>query len=100
MKKKKNSQEGKIENHRKMTSKQSIKEDNLTRRQEDGLTERRNHRNLTSLEADITKIRPYKKTGRRPNWKMTLACLASQSCTELGPAQPQLVQNFFQNETP
>ena len=23
---------------------------------------------------------------------MTLACLASQSCTELGPAQPQLVQ--------
>ena len=22
---------------------------------------------------------------------MTLACLASQSCTELGPAQPQLV---------
>ena len=26
---------------------------------------------------------------------MTLACLASQSCTELGPAQPQLVPHPF-----
>ena len=68
------SHEGKligIEKPRKMTSKQSIKEDNLTGR--------RNHRNLTSLEV------------RRPYWKMTLACLANQSCTKLGPAQPQLV---------
>ena len=36
--------------------------------------------------------------GSRPQWKlyrkqMTLACLASQFCTELGPAQPQLVIN-------
>ena len=49
---------------------------------------------LTSLEADITKRRLYKKTGRRPYSKMTLACLdclVSQSCAELGPAQPQLV---------
>ena len=34
--------------------------------------------------------------GSRPQWKpyrnqMTLACLASQFYTELGPAQPQLV---------
>ena len=31
---------------------------------------------------------------------MTLACLdylASQSCTELGPAQPQLVSCYYQN---
>ena len=29
---------------------------------------------------------------RQPQWKMTtLACLASQFCSELGPAQPQLV---------
>ena len=26
---------------------------------------------------------------------MTLACLASQSCTELGPAQPQLVYTIL-----
>ena len=26
---------------------------------------------------------------------MTLACLASQFCTELGPAQPQLVWDFL-----
>ena len=30
--------------------------------------------------------------GRQPQWKMTtLACLTSQFCSELGPAQPQLV---------
>ena len=34
--------------------------------------------------------------GSQPQWKsyrkqMTLACLPSQFCTELGPAQPQLV---------
>ena len=38
--------------------------------------------------------------GRQPQWKITamekdlngsLPCLASQFCTELGPAQPQLV---------
>ena len=48
-----------IENHRKMTSTQCS--------------------NLKSLEAKITKRRPYKKTERRPYWKMALACLANQS---------------------
>ena len=71
-----------------MTSKQSIQDDNLTGTEEDCLTGRRNHRNLTSLEADITKRQSYKKTGAGPYWKITLACLASQLCTELGPAQP------------
>ena len=38
--------------------------------------------------------------GSQPKWKpyrkqMTLACLASQFCTELGPAQPQLVSFFL-----
>ena len=37
------------------------------------------------------KRQPYIKTGRRPYWKTTSACLATQSSTELGPAQPQLV---------
>ena len=59
------------ENHRKITSKQCS--------------------NLKSLEAEITKRQPYKKTERRPYWKMALACVANQSWTELGPAQPQLV---------
>ena len=39
--------------------------------------------NLTLLEADITKIRPYKNTIRGPYWIMTLVCLASKSFTEL-----------------
>ena len=38
--------------------------------------------------------------GSQPQWKsyrkqMKLACLASQFCTELGPAQPQLVTIFL-----
>ena len=38
----------------------------------------------TSMEDDIN--------GRQPQWKMTtLACPTSQFCSELGPAQPQLV---------
>ena len=49
---------------------QSIQEDPLTRRQEEGLTGRRNHRNLTTREADITKGQPYKKTGRSENEKL------------------------------
>ena len=53
---------------------------------------RRLHRNLTSLEGDITKRRPYKKTGS--HWKMTLVRVVSLSCTELGPAQPQLFTVF------
>ena len=38
---------------------------------------------------------------RRPYMTMTLACLASQFCTELDPAQPQLIQTisyFFFNK--
>ena len=47
---------------------------------------------MTSTEDDLN--------GRKPQWKTTameedlngsLPCLASQFCTELGPAQPQLV---------
>ena len=38
----------------------------------------------------------WKKTLRKPYMKMTLACLVSQICTELGPAQPQLVSQFCQ----
>ena len=47
---------------------------------------------MTSMEDDLN--------GRQPQWKTTameedlngsLPCLASQFCTELGPAQPQLV---------
>ena len=35
--------------------------------------------------------------GSQPQLKMTtLACLASQFCSELGPAQPQLVLKFYQ----
>ena len=51
---------------KKSTGKQSIQEDNLTRRQEEGLTERRNHRNLTSLEAEyyLTKRQEEVPTGR------------------------------------
>ena len=45
------------ENHRKITSKQCS--------------------NLKSLEAEITKRQPYKKTERMPYWKMALACLAN-----------------------
>ena len=38
----------------------------------------------------------WKTTSRKPYRKqMTSACLASRSCTELGPAQPQLFLSFF-----
>ena len=78
----------------------------------------------TSIEADLNRRwPPYKITlmednlngrlskwknnlyGEWPQWKltlrkpyrrqMTLTCLASQFCTELGPAQPQLVIFYF-----
>ena len=43
------------------------------------------HWKLRSQKDDLTK-------GQEESlWKMTLACLASQSCTELDPDQPQLV---------
>ena len=51
-----------------------------------------------SMDVDINRKQSYKKThlqenksGRRPYWKRTLACLASQFCSELGAAQPHLV---------
>ena len=37
----------------------------------------------------------WKKTLRKPYSKMTLACLASQFGTELGPAQHQLVSPYM-----
>ena len=39
----------------------TLKDDNLTSRQDEGFTERRHHRNLTLQEDDITKRQPYKK---------------------------------------
>ena len=77
----------------------TLKDDNVTSRQDEGFTERRHHRNLSLQEDDITKRQPYKKTGRRPYWKMTSACLASQSFPELGPAQPQLVSSIVVSST-
>ena len=47
----------------------TLKDDNLTSRQDEGFTERRHHRNLTLQEDDITKRQPYKK--------MASACLAN-----------------------
>ena len=46
---------------------------------------------MTSKEYNHIRREPYKKTGRRPYLKITSA---SQSCIELGPAQPQLVYVF------
>ena len=34
-------------------------------------------------------------SGRRPYTTITLGCLASQFCTDLGPAQPQLFLCYF-----
>ena len=47
----------------------------------------------TSMEDDLNGRRPQWKTTSRKSYRkqMTSACLASKSCTELGPAQPQLV---------
>ena len=59
---------------------------------EDNLNGRQTIWRTTSMEDDIN--------GRQPQWKMTaLACLTSQFCSELGPAQPQLVCLFNQNNT-
>ena len=52
----------------------------------------------TAMEDELNGRQPQWKTtsiednliGRR-HWKMTLACLVSHLCTQLGPAQPQLV---------
>ena len=80
---------------------------------EDNLNGRQPQWKTTSMEDNLNKRRPEWKTksmedelnGRQPQWKTTLrkpyrkqmtsACIASRSCTELGPAQPQLVCTFF-----
>ena len=48
------------------------------------------------MEDDLNgkKMSMEKKTLRKPYMKMTLGCLVSQFCTELGPAQPQLVPSY------
>ena len=48
---------------------------------------------MTSMEDNLNgRQSQWKMTSRNPYRKqMTPACLASKSCTELGPAQPQLV---------
>ena len=43
-----------------------------------------------SMDDNLNVRRP-----RKPYRKMTLACLFSQFCTELGPALPQLVYLYF-----
>ena len=79
----KNSHEFKLkkkENHRKEDLKKS-------RPYEEGITEI-----YPQCKLALQKRRPFKKTGRRFYWNMTIACLANQSWTELGPAQPKLVR--------
>ena len=80
---------------------------------EDNLNGRQPQCKTTSIEDDLNGRRLEWKTnsmvdnlnGRHPQWKttsrkpyrkqMTSARLASKSCSELGPAQPQLVLYFF-----
>ena len=70
---------------------------------EDDLKGRRPQWKTTLIEDDLNGGRPEWK---RPQWKttsmeddlngsLTLACLASKFCIELGPAQPQLVFHIF-----
>ena len=80
-----------IGHHWKVTS----KEDNHRRSEPYRKTGRRHHINSTSQEDNITKKLLYKMTGRKQYWKMNSPCLANQSCTELGPTQPQLVLSFL-----
>ena len=91
---------------------------------EDDLNGRRPQLKTTSMEDDLNGRQPQWKSplmeddlkgrgsqgkntsmeeyldGSQPRWKpyrkqMTLACLASQLCAELGPAQPQLVYHYY-----
>ena len=82
---------------------------------EDDLNGRHPQLKMTSMEDNLNGIRlkwkqPKGKNpsieeyliGSQPQWKphrkqITLACLASQFRTELGPAQPQLLLLIFQN---
>ena len=71
---------------------------------DDNLNGRRPQWKTTSMEDDLNGKQPQLKTisieenlnGKQSQWKMiTLACLAGQFCSELGPAQPQLVSFIF-----
>ena len=86
-------------NGRQPQRKKTLKEDDLNGRRpqwkttlmEDNLKGRGSQGKNTSMEEYLD--------GSQPQWKpyrnqMTLACLASQFYTELGPAQPQLVFDF------
>ena len=87
-------------NGRRPQWKTTTMEDNHNRRQrqrkttsiEDGI---RPHWKTTSMEDDLNgRQYQWKTTSRKPYRKqMTSAWLASKSCTELGPAQPQLVSS-------
>ena len=80
-------------------------EDNLNGRQpqwkttsmKDDLNGRQTQWKTTSMEDNLNgRQSQWKTTSRKPYRKqMTSACLASKSCTELGPAQPQLVFLFW-----
>ena len=77
-----------IGHHMKLNS----KEDEHTWKKPYKKTGRKPYRKKISQEFNLTgrwhnTKTTLKKTGRRPYWKMILA---SQSCTELGPDQPQL----------
>ena len=63
---------------------------------EDNLNGRQPWWKTTSMEDSLNgRQSQLKTTSRKPYRKqMTSACLASKSCTELGPAQPQLVVTF------
>ena len=72
---------------------------------EDNLSGRLPQWKTTSLEDYLKEIQPQWKmtsmkkdnlnlNARKPEWKTTSICLACQFCTELGPAQPQLVFHF------
>ena len=64
---------------------------------EDNLNERRPEWKTKSMEDDLNgRQTQWRTTSRKPYRKqMTSACLASRSCTDLGPAQPQLVLTFL-----
>ena len=92
-------------NGRQTQWKLTLKEDDINGRQhqwktttmEDDHNERRPQMKTTSIEDELNGRRSqWKTTSRKPYRKqMTSACLASRSCTELGPAQPQLVSIFY-----
>ena len=79
-------------NIRKMTS---IEDDHNGRQHqwktasiEDVINERQTKWKTNAMEDDLNGRQPQRKPYRK---QMTSACPASKSCTELGPAEPQLV---------